>query len=357
MDIFPQLLQKYPFFHSEISNIFVGNIFYHIDRNIKSQSLFVYDGNTAYIANQYKPQGAISLNLEIPRALPTAYNCAKVTYFIKNYGITKLFGVGTGAINDICKYVSYLTGTEYCFIPTALSMNGIISSTASLHKEAGGVKQSFLAHAPSTIILDKDIIMEAPRKFMSSAVMDSLAAYTACNDFIYASQIDYEKYPFEQRVFDVFDEEMSQLMEIIYGNAETLYVDFETVLKVFNVLYISGCIMNYYSSSIAFSGGEHHIAHTLERKFPELSKQFLHGEIISAVLPFYAELQKDFNGIGYISEEIIQKNTRFNFKHIAQILGMQTNAEDLGVSYDSFIECVKEAKFAKERPTLLNLLF
>ena len=357
MDIFPQLLKKYPFFHSEIAHILVGNTFHHTDRLIKSRILFVYDGNTAYIANQYKPQHVISLNLAIPRALPTIHNCAKVMYFIKNYNITKIFGVGTGAINDICKYTSYLSGIEYCFVPTALSMNGIVSSNVSLYREENKVKQSINAHAPNTIILDEDILMQAPKKFIGSAIMDSLAAYTACNDFIFASQLEHEKYPFEQRVFDVFDEDMSSLLDIIQNNVNLLYTDFPTIRKVFNTLYLSGCIMNYYGSSIAFSGGEHHIAHTLEHNFPTLSKKYLHGEIISAILPFYANLQTNFNGVEYIPKNIVKHNNRFNFKEIANTLEMPSRPEDIGISEDDFFNCVKEAKFAKERPTLLSVLF
>lgn len=357
MDIFSQLLKKYPFFHSEITHIFSGNIFHHVDRLTESRILFVYDGNTAYIANQYKPQHVISLNLEIPRAFPTIYNCAKVMYFIKNYGIDKIFGIGTGAINDICKYASYLSGVQYYFIPTALSMNGIVSSTVSLYRDDKKVKQSINAHAPHTIILDENILMQSPRKFIGSAIMDSLAAYTACNDFIFASQLDYEKYQFEQRVFDVLDEDMSILMKIIQNNVNLLYTDFPTIRKVFDTLYLSGCIMNYYGSSIAFSGGEHHIAHTLEHHFPELSKKYIHGEIISAILPFYSNLQINYNGIGYAPREIVGHNNRFNFKEIATMLGMPSTPKDIGISQDDFEKCVKEAKFAKERPTLLSLLF
>ncbi len=357
MNILPELLKKYKL-NTEVSQIFNGNIFYHLDSVANPrQTLFVYDTNILDIIETYRTPGAISLNLAKPRAHPTLENMAKVVFFIKTYKISQIFAFGTGAINDICKYVAFLSGVHYTFCPTAFSMNGIVSQNVSLIDNKRGIKQSISAKPAKTIIIEQDIVMNAPRRFIGSAIMDSLAAYTACNDFIFASQLDSKKYPFKQKVFSIFHAEMVKIIDIVENNTEALYTDFNIAMQVFEVLYLSGCIMNYYESSIAFSGGEHHIAHTLESKYPEISEHFLHGEVISAILPFYSQIQKDYTKNNYIPKNIIEENNRIDFRKIATKLQLPEKPQDLGISQEKFMECVKNAKYAKERPTILSLLF
>ncbi len=358
MDILPQLLQKYPFFHNTIQNIIVDNTFHFIDtipRHINI--LFVYDNNIHTLVATYRPSYAFSLNLDKPKAHPEMYNVSQVIFNIHNYNISIVIGMGTGSINDICKYATFLTNIDYVFIPTALSMNGIVSQNASLLDGKSSVKQSLITQPPRSIILDKNILLSAPKVFIGSAIMDSLAGYTACNDFIYASKTDGIKYLFEQRIFNIFDKKMSEVIQIVNNDIKLIYQDFDTILQIFELLYISGMIMNYYGSSIAFSGGEHHIAHTLESMVPKVSKKFLHGEIISAILPFYTKMQQEYIGDDYIKKDMILHNTRFNFTAIANKLNMQVDPTDLGISMTKFHLCVKDAKNAKERPTILNLLF
>ena len=357
MNILPALLKKYPF-NVLTSQIIVGNIFYHLD-SIENprQALFVYDTNILEIIDTYKPAGIISFNLENPKARPTFENVAKIIHSIKKFNINHIFGFGTGSINDICKYATFLAGIHYTFCPTAFSMNGIISQNVSLVHYQSRIKKSINAKPANVILIEEDIIMNADKKFINSAIMDSLAAYTACNDFIFASQLDYKLYPFEKQIFQIFHKEMLNIIKIINNNVNALYTDFKTAMQVFEILYLSGCIMNYYGSSIAFSGGEHHIAHTLESKFPTISDQFLHGEVISAILPFYSDLQLNYSGNYYVSQNIINKNIFINFIEIAKKLKMPTNPQDIGVSIPDFMNCVKNAKHAKTRPTILSLLF
>lgn len=357
MDILPTLLKKYPF-APEISYIFVGNLFHHLKAHEQQRRvLYIYDSNIMHVVSQYKLQYVISLNLQHPRAHPTVENIAKVIYFIKQYNIEYIYAFGTGAINDICKSVAFLTQIEFTFCPTALSMNGIVSKNASIFDTKTNIKKSIIAKTTNKIILCEEILLNAPKRFIGSSIMDCLAGYTAYNDFIYANRIDSQKYQFESKIFDIFHQKMQEILQIVYNNTSLLYNDFSTIINVFELLYICGCIMNYYGSSIAFSGGEHHIAHTLEAKYPQIGEDFLHGEVISAILPYYANLQNKYQKNDYISAELVNKNNNVNFKEIAQILGIPSAPTELNITREEFLECVKNAKHAKERPTILSLLF
>ena len=366
MDITPHLSSKFRML-SGVKNVYVNNLYHHIDSKLHSTILFVFDANVSHIIADYTNTHTKLLCLRgnnsgnnSKRALPTFKNVAIVEEAISKEKPNFIFGFGTGAINDICKLASHNTKTPYTFCPTALSMNGISSQNVSIFDEEKNIKTSIQASSPSSIILQPDILSEAPMQFIGSSIMDSLSAYTACNDFIYASQVNPKLYRYEKEVFSAFNITMQVVLEIINQRSAEAFSQEENLLCVFEMLYFSGLIMNHYKSSIAFSGGEHAIAHTIEAKFPEISYQCLHGEVISAILPFYAQLQRNYTGECYTDRQTVLENTSINFTKIAEFFNLPTSPkffEQFGVSEIDFHNCVKNAKFAKERPTLLNLLF
>jgi hypothetical protein len=52
-------------------------------------------------------------------------------------GFDAVVAVGSGTVNDLCKYVTGLDGRRYCVFATAASMNGYTSSTASITRRPG----------------------------------------------------------------------------------------------------------------------------------------------------------------------------------------------------------------------------
>ena len=362
MDITPHLALKYRML-SSVQNIYVNNLYHHIDSKLHSTILFIFDENVSHIIADYANTHTKLLCLQnnnSKRALPTFKNVSIVEEAISKEKPNFIFGFGTGAINDICKLASHNTKVPYTFCPTALSMNGISSKNVSIFDEEKNIKTSIQASPPSSIILQPDILSEAPMKFIGSAIMDSLAAYTACNDFIYASQINPIVYQYEKKIFSAFNITMQVVLDIMNQRDAHAFKQEANLLCIFEMLYFSGLIMNHYKSSIAFSGGEHAIAHTIEAKFPEISYQCLHGEVISAILPFYAQLQRNYEGENYIDHATVLENTSINFTKIAEFFNLPTSPkffEQFGVSEIDFRNCVKNAKFAKDRPTLLNLIF
>lgn len=366
MDITPHLSSKFKML-SDIKNVYINNIYHHIDSKNGSIILFVFDENVAHIVNDYSAPHTKLLCLKgnnsgqnSKRALPTFANVVMVEKAIALHKPDFLFGFGTGAINDICKLAALKTRIPYTFCPTALSMNGISSRNVSIFDEEKNIKTSIQALPPSAIILQPDIISEAPICFIGSAIMDSLAAYTACNDHIHAAHINPQVYQYEKHIFSAFKAVMQDVFDIINAGEIESFKSENSMLCVFEMLYFSGLVMNHYKSSIAFSGGEHSIAHTLEAKFPIIATECLHGEVISAILPFYSALQREYQGNDYTNHATVLENTSIDFVKIAQYFNLPyapTFFQQFGVSQGEFYACVENAKFAKDRPTVLNLLF
>ena len=71
-------------------------------------------------------------------------------------GVQKIIGIGSGVIQDLCKYVSFKENIPYYIVATAPSMDGYASATSSMARD--GVKVSLNSKCPDVIIGDIDII-------------------------------------------------------------------------------------------------------------------------------------------------------------------------------------------------------
>ncbi|MFP3018679.1 MAG: iron-containing alcohol dehydrogenase, partial [Candidatus Tisiphia sp.] len=89
---------------------------------------------------------------------------------------------GSGTVNDICKYASYLEKKDYISFPTAASMNGYTSANASIL--VNGYKKSFKAHLPRAIYIDIDILANAPLRLTLSGFADFICRSTVQADWL-----------------------------------------------------------------------------------------------------------------------------------------------------------------------------
>ena len=71
-------------------------------------------------------------------------------------GADALVAVGSGTVNDVAKYASFLDGKPFAVFGTAPSMNGYTSTTVAL--SADGFKRSLPAHAATGVFLDLAIL-------------------------------------------------------------------------------------------------------------------------------------------------------------------------------------------------------
>src|ERR1700743_1028390 len=89
-------------------------------------------------------------------------------------GFDAVVAVGSGTVNDLCKYVTGLDGRRYCVFATAASMNGYTSSTASLTLDSG-LKVSLPSHTPAGFFVDLAVSAAAPPHLAASGFADCLA--------------------------------------------------------------------------------------------------------------------------------------------------------------------------------------
>lgn len=88
-----------------------------------------------------------------------------------------ILGVGSGVINDICKYVSSVTEIPYGILATAPSMDGYVSSVSALYKH--GKKVTLPATVPQDVLIDTEILRNAPLDMIVAGAGDMIGKYTS----------------------------------------------------------------------------------------------------------------------------------------------------------------------------------
>ncbi len=93
-------------------------------------------------------------------------------------GVEILIGAGSGVICDLTKWIATRKNLPFIILGTAPSMNAYTSITATITEQ--DVKISRLLNPPDAVLLDVDILAQAPMP-MIHAGMGDLAARAICN--------------------------------------------------------------------------------------------------------------------------------------------------------------------------------
>ncbi|MEG2526485.1 MAG: glycerol dehydrogenase [Oscillospiraceae bacterium] len=87
-----------------------------------------------------------------------------------------ILGIGGGKTIDVAKAVSYKLGVRFVIIPTAASTDAPTSSLSVIYRADGSHEgEFFYDHGPSILVVDSQIIADAPTRFLVSGMGDALA--------------------------------------------------------------------------------------------------------------------------------------------------------------------------------------
>ena len=172
-------------------------------------------------------------------------------------GIELIIGIGSGVIQDLCKYVSHTTGLPYYIVATASSMDGYASTGAAMI--LGGMKVTVSAGVPAAIIADTEVLRNAPMEMIQAGYGDIVGKYSALNDWR-LSQIVNGEY-FCQDIYDLTMDMVHKTLELADG---LLKREEKSVKVLMEALVIVGIAMSFAGSSRPASGSEHHLSHFFE---------------------------------------------------------------------------------------------
>ena len=172
-------------------------------------------------------------------------------------GIDYILGIGSGVIQDLCKYVSKTTGITYGVVATAPSMDGYASSGAAMITD--GMKVTYSAGVPHAIVADTDVIRNAPLEMIKAGYGDIIGKYSALNDWKLSREINGEY--FCQYIYDLT---MDMLNATLPLADKLLKRDAESVGILMEALIVVGIAMSFAGNSRPASGSEHHLSHYFE---------------------------------------------------------------------------------------------
>ena len=201
----------------------------------KVKNKVIFDGNTILIPNEQAIE-SVESNLQ---------------------GIDFIVGIGSGVIQDLCKYVSFNSKIPYLIVATAPSMDGYASTGAAMIM--GGMKVTYPAGLPLAIIADVDVLKEAPFEMIKAGYGDIIGKFSSLNDWKLSNLVTGEY--FCQYIYDV----TYQMIEKTIALADGLMKRDENSIKVLmEALTVVGIMMSFAFSSRPASGSEHHLSHFFE---------------------------------------------------------------------------------------------
>lgn len=168
-----------------------------------------------------------------------------------------LLGVGSGVINDICKVVAHAVGVPSAIVGTAPSMDGYASNSASM--EMNHVKVSLYNHAPLGILLDSEILAQAPMRMLWAGLGDMVAKYIAMCEWRMAAIVEGEHYC--ENIAQLMRSAMKKIISVAEGIPAR---DPDAIQSVAEGLVLAGVAMAYADNSRPASGLEHYFSHMWE---------------------------------------------------------------------------------------------
>ncbi len=258
--------------HSRVETIEIKNnvIEHEMVNFIKSKGfknlLIVCDNNTYRVAGekvcQVLEENHISFKLHKFLGESVLPNEHFIGNLIMGMAMTceLVLAVGSGTINDICRYVSAVAGKPYCIVGTAPSMDGYISAGSALIYN--NLKLTFETQTPLAVFLEPEILSCAPMEMIVAGVGDLLGKINCLTDWRLSKIVNREWH------CDFISNIVETAIEKVVNNCKSISErDKDAISELVEGLLISGVCMDFAGNSRPASGAEHHMSHFWEMRY------------------------------------------------------------------------------------------
>ncbi|MBQ7931600.1 MAG: sn-glycerol-1-phosphate dehydrogenase, partial [Clostridia bacterium] len=168
-----------------------------------------------------------------------------------------ILGIGSGVINDLCKYTAWNRNLDCGIVATAPSMDGFASSGAAMI--IGGMKVTYTTQPPKYILADTDIVKNAPMDMIRSGYGDIIGKYSSLNDWK-LSHLICDEY-FCPEIYDLVLRTTDDIRDLAAGIATREDYAIEQLTKA---LVLIGITLSLVETTRPGSGSEHHLSHFFE---------------------------------------------------------------------------------------------
>lgn len=245
--------------------------------------------------------------------------------------IKVIIGIGGGRVLDTAKYAAHISKAVYICMPTSLS-NDSLASPFSVLETYGNARKTLNCKIPTAIIVDTNMIINAPEGQTLSGIGDTIAKHTALFDWKISaskssSHIDDFAYALSRMSFDS-----------VYHCDEKNMKSRVFIRILSRALVMGGLAMEIAGSSRPCSGSEHLFAHAIEEYYPDI--KISHGLAVA---------------LGTIPACIFQKQDPNGIIAFFKTHGLDVNPQSYGITQDMFFDIWEKARTVREgRITILN---
>ncbi|MCD7107926.1 sn-glycerol-1-phosphate dehydrogenase [Rhizobium sp. DKSPLA3] len=204
------------------------------------------------------------------------------------HGADAVIAVGSGTINDLCKFVTAKAGKRYAVFGTAASMNGYTSTTASMTLDSG-LKVSLPSQGPAGFFVDLGVSARAPRHLSASGFADCLVRSVAQVDWWMSHRLLSTLYSAVPYIIQEEDE-----VELNARAAGIATGDIAANGYLHRVLTLCGLGVSFTGMSNHGSMGEHQISHYIDCFAGADHPGTLHGQQVGVATLTMARLQRHF---------------------------------------------------------------
>ncbi|MEU3447584.1 iron-containing alcohol dehydrogenase family protein [Streptomyces thermolilacinus] len=239
-------------------------------------------------------------------------------------------GVGGGKIIDVTKYAAARVGLPMVAVATNLSHDGICSPVSTLDNDNG--RGSYGVPSPIAMVVDLDVIRDAPQRFVRSGIGDALSNISAIADWELSHRITGEPV-----------DGLAAAMARTAGESVLRHPggvgDDEFLVVLAEALLLTGIAMSISGDTRPASGACHEISHAFDLLHPR--RAALHGEQVGLGAAFAMHLRGAHDQAGLFAD-VLRRH------------GLPVLPQDIGFTADEFVAAVAYAP--QTRPGRFTIL-
>ncbi|HZX38480.1 MAG TPA: iron-containing alcohol dehydrogenase family protein [Streptomyces sp.] len=257
-------------------------------------------------------------------------SAVKLADRIKGKRYDAVVGLGGGKIIDVAKYAAARVGLPMVSVATNLSHDGLCSPVATLDNDNG--RGSYGVPGPIAIVIDLDVIRDAPVRFVRSGIGEAISNLSSIADWELSHQVNQEPV-----------DGLAAAMARTAGEAVLRHPggvgddEFLTVLA--ESLVLSGIAISISGDTRPSSGACHEISHAFDLLYPKRAAS--HGEQVGIGAAFAMHLRGAHEQSGLFAE-VLRRH------------GLPVLPEEIGFSTDEFVKAVEYAP--QTRPGRFTIL-
>ena len=240
-----------------------------------------------------------------------------------------VYGIGGGLAVDTAKYVAAAKGLPLVALPTILSTDAFLT-------DATGVRENGCVHylpskAPDTVIVDMDVLCNAPASMRASGAADVLSIATALWDWQEAEKMGGN--PSNQQLTPHVVDIASTLLQTLLDNAREIGRGTPTGLKLLlDLLCMEVQLCYQCGHSRVEEGSEHYFVYALENHLTPAKEGSADSETINEGSLLHGELV----GLGILLMAVLQSQPWTQYRHALECL--QINYFPSAVARDAIAE-------------------